>query len=135
MSYHTIVIVGHLGKDPEMRYLPDGRPVASFSVAVSDGFGERKSTIWFRVSVFDKQAESCNQYLSKGKQVLCEGRLQHDTNGSPRVFTRKDGTAGASFEMVAQTVRFLTSRSESGGGEYGGGEAVGGSEDAGDIPF
>ncbi|MBI4928397.1 MAG: single-stranded DNA-binding protein, partial [Anaerolineae bacterium] len=46
MSYHTIVIVGHLGKDPEMRYLPDGRPVASFSVAVSDGFGERKSTIW-----------------------------------------------------------------------------------------
>ena len=89
MSFHTIIIVGNLGRDPEMRYLPSGQAVTSFSVASSRSYtnnqGEKvDETIWFRVSVFGKMAETCNQYLQKGSKVLVEGRLQADKNGSPR---------------------------------------------------
>jgi single-strand DNA-binding protein len=137
MSFHTLIIVGNLGRDPEMRFLPSGQPVTSFSVASSRSYtnsqGEKiDETIWFRVSVFGKTAETCNQYLHKGSKVLVEGRLQADKNGSPRVWTRQDGTPGASFEVTAQTVRFLSTRGES-GGESGG--DFGATEDAGDIPF
>lgn len=139
MSFHTIIIVGNLGRDPEMRYLPSGQGVTSFSVASSRSYtnnqGEKvDETIWFRVSVFGKTAETCNQYLKKGSKVLVEGRLQADKNGSPRIWTRQDGTPGATFEVTAQTVRFLSSRGDgmSGGdeGDFGGGQA-----DSGDIPF
>jgi single-strand DNA-binding protein len=142
MSFHTIIIVGNLGNDPEMRFLPDGKPVTSFSLASSSNYtnnqGEKvDDTTWFRVSVFGKMAESCNQYLSKGKKVLVEGRLQHDKNGSPRIWTRKDGTPGASFEVTAATVRFLSARGEGGGGGEGMGGELGGPDagDGGDIPF
>jgi single-strand DNA-binding protein len=140
MSFHTIIIVGNLGRDPEMRYLPSGQGVTSFSVASSRSYtnnqGEKiDETIWFRVSVFGKSAESCNQYLKKGSKVLVEGRLQADKNGSPRVWTRQDGTPGASFEVVAGTVRFLSSRGDSAGGGLDEGEFSGGQADAGDIPF
>jgi single-strand DNA-binding protein len=106
--FQTTLIVGNLGKDPEMRYTPEGKPVTSFSVAVSDGFGDNKKTIWFRVTAWDKQAETCNQYLHKGSKVLVEGRLQADKNGGPRIWTKQDGTQGASFELTASTVRFLS---------------------------
>lgn len=131
--YHTVIIVGNLGRDPEMRYTPAGKAVTSFSVAVSDGFGENKKTIWFRVSAWEKQAETCNQYLKKGSKVLIEGRLQADPSGNPRTWTRQDGSVSASYEITAVTVRFLTARGEGGPGEpmEPGGEM--GSED--DIPF
>ena len=109
--FHTIVIAGNLGKDPEMRYTPSGKAVTSFSVAVQDGWGDNKRTIWFRVSAWDKQAETCNQYLKKGSKVLVEGRLQADENGSPRVW-ESNGRHGASFEISASTVRFLSSRQD-----------------------
>lgn len=139
MSFHTIIIVGNLGRDPEMRFLPSGQPVTSFSMASSRSYtnsqGEKiDETLWFRVSVFGKMAETCNQYLHKGSKVLVEGRLQADKNGSPRVWTRQDGTPGASFEVTAATVRFLSTRGEGGEGGGGGGE-FGAAEDAGDIPF
>lgn len=114
--YQSTTIVGNLGKDPEMRYAPSGTAVTSMSVATnrkytgSDG-QVVKETIWFRVSVFNKQAEACAQYLKKGSTVLVEGRLQSDLKtGGPKIFTRQDGTVGASFEIVANTVRFLSSR-------------------------
>jgi len=116
--YHTIIIVGNLGRDPEMRYTPSGAPVTSFNVASSRQYtnskGERvKETIWFRVSAWNKQAETCNNFLHKGSKVLVEGRLVPDaSSGGPRVFTRQDGTSGASFEVSATTVRFLDSRGE-----------------------
>ncbi|MEM5775289.1 MAG: single-stranded DNA-binding protein, partial [Anaerolineaceae bacterium] len=116
--YHTIIIVGNLGKDPEMRYTPSGAPVTSFNVASSRQYtnskGERvKETIWFRVSAWNKLAETCNQFLHKGSKVLIEGRLVPDVaSGGPRVFTRQDGTSGASFEVNAATVRFLESKGE-----------------------
>lgn len=119
--YHTIIVVGNLGRDPEMRYTPNGQAVTSFSVAVSDGFGDRKKTIWFRVSTWDKTAETCNNYLKKGSKVVVEGRLSANESGSPRIWNRQDGSPASSFEINASTVRFLTPRSESEGeaGEEG----------------
>lgn len=117
--HHMTIIIGNLGKDPEMRYIPSGQAVCSFSVAstrkYTTGNGEQvKETIWFRVQTWGKLAEVCNQYLKKGGLVYVEGRLIPDKQtGSPRVWSKQDGTAGASFEVNAQTVRFL-SRMESG---------------------
>lgn len=140
--YHQIVLVGRLGRDPEMRYLPNGNPVTSFSVATDRGYTDSngepvKETAWFRVSVFGKQAESCNNYLRKGRLVLVEGRLTFDPQtGGPRIWTRQDGTKAASFEVVANTVRFLPGRTEASAEAEGGTEAeeidVGDGED---IPF
>jgi len=116
--YQKLVIVGNLGRDPEMRYTPDGRPVTTLSVATNrrwtnqDG-SQGEETAWFRVSVWGKQAEACNQYLTKGRQVLIEGTLRPDPNtGGPRIWTRQDGTAGASYEVTAFAVKFLGGRGE-----------------------
>jgi single-strand DNA-binding protein len=116
--YHTIIIVGNLGRDPEMRYTPSGQAVTNLNVAsnrqytTSDG-NSVKETIWFRVSTWGKTAENSNQYLKKGSKVLIEGRLNPDSEtGNPRVFTRQDGTSGATYEVTAQVVRFLSSRAE-----------------------
>jgi single-strand DNA-binding protein len=116
--FHTIIVVGNLGRDPEMRYTPSGQAVTSFSIATSRQYTASsgdvvKETIWFRISAWGKQAETCNQYLKKGSKVLVEGRLTCDpATGGPRIFTRQDGTNGASFEISASTVRFLSSRGE-----------------------
>lgn len=116
--YHTLIIVGNVGKDPEMRYTPSGQAVTSFSVATnrqySTGNGEQvKETIWFRISTWGKQAEVCKQYVKKGSKVLIEGRLTPDkVTGGPRVWTTKEGTAQTSFEVNASTVRFLGSKDE-----------------------
>ena len=120
--YQRIVIVGRLGRDPEMRFTPNGQAVTSFSVATdnirNDASGKPiKETVWFRVSAWGKQAESCNNYLTKGKLVLVEGRLTADQKtGGPRIWTGQDGTNKASFEISAQTVRFLSAKSEGGAG-------------------
>lgn len=116
--YHTIIIVGNVGRNPEMRFTPSGQAVTSFSVATSRrytaGSGEEvNETIWFRVSTWGKQAEICNQYVKKGSKVLVEGRLTPDkATGGPRVWNKKDGSAGASFEVTAQTIRFLSPKSD-----------------------
>lgn len=131
--FHTIIIVGNVGRDAEMRYTPSGQAVASFSVATNRQYtassGEQvKETVWFRISAWGKQAEICNQYVKKGMKVLVEGRLTADQGtGGPRVWTGQDGNPRASFEVTAATVRFLSSR-----GEY---EATpGGNQmDAGDM--
>ena len=118
--YHTIIIAGNVGKDPEMRYTPSGQAVTSFSVATNrqytSGNGEQvKETIWFRVTTWGKQAEVCNTYVKKGMKVLVEGRLTPDkATGGPKIWTKQDGTAGASYEVSAATVRFLSGKGESG---------------------
>jgi single-strand DNA-binding protein len=116
--YQRLVLVGNLGRDPEMRYTPNGTAVTSFSVATSRKYttadGQQKEeTAWFRISVFGKQAEACNQYLAKGRKVLVEGALVPDENGGPRIWTGQDGKAHASFEVRASTVRFLDPKRDS----------------------
>lgn len=140
--YQKIIIVGNLGGDPEMRYMPDGTAVTNFSVATNRRWTDRASgqpvdeTTWFRVSVWGRQAETANQYLSRGRKVLIEGALTPDrATGGPRTFTRQDGTVGASFEIRADTVRFIGGRDEGEGMSMGssGGGAPAQEED--DIPF
>ena len=110
--YQKLILIGHLGNTPDTRYTAKGDPVTSFSVATSRRYGETDETTWFRVSVWGKQAESCNQYLHKGSKVLVEGRLRPDENGNPKAFQRKDGSWGASYEITAESVRFLTPKGE-----------------------
>jgi len=111
--WHQLTVLGNLGRDPELRFTPNGQAVTNLSVAVSDGYtnasGERiDRTIWIRASVWGRQAEAANQYLAKGSRVLLSGTLQGDENGNPRTFERQDGTTSASFEMTANRVVFLS---------------------------
>ena len=139
--YQKLTIAGNLGKDPEMRYLPSGQAVTNINVATNrvytDSNGQKVTeTIWFRVSVWGAQGESVNQYLKRGSKVLVEGRLNADPEtGGPRVFTRNDGSTGASFEMTASRVIFLSSRSDD--QSFQSGDTGGFSEpiDEDDIPF
>lgn len=116
--FQTVILVGNLGADPEMRYTSSGQPVTTLRVATNrqwtDNEGQsQKETVWFRVSVWGKQAEYCNQYLSKGRPVLVEGRLVPDSKtGGPRIWTGNDGVARASFEISAASVRFLGGRED-----------------------
>lgn len=116
--YQTITVVGRLGRDPESKFMPNGQQVTSFSIATDRSYtgadGQRqKETTWFRVSVFGKQAETCNQFLTKGRLVLVEGRLSVDAKtGGPRVYAKQDGSMAASFEIVANDVRFLSSQED-----------------------
>jgi single-strand DNA-binding protein len=133
--FQTIILIGNLGKEPEMRYTPSGQPVVSFSVATNRSYkgaeGQPvKETTWFRVTAWGKQAETCNQYLHKGSKVLVEGRLTPDPDtGGPHIW-ESNGKMGASFEVTASTVRFLSGREDNEEGEAVGGDAFGP-----DIPF
>lgn len=133
--FQTIILIGNLGKEPEMRYTPSGQPVVSFSVATNRSYkgadGQPvKETTWFRVTAWGKQAETCNQYLHKGSKVLVEGRMTPDPDtGGPRIW-ESNGKMGASYEVTASTVRFLSGRED-----HEEGEAVGGDAFGPDIPF
>ena len=137
--YQKLIIIGNLGRDPEMRYTPSGQAVTNFNVATnrkyttSDG-NQVKETTWFRISTWGKTAEVCNQYLKKGSKVLVEGRLNPDPDtGGPKIWTRQDGTSAASFELTANQVRFLSTRVED-EGAYTADDSQGISEPE-DIPF
>lgn len=121
--FQKIILVGNLGNDPEMRYMADGTAVTNFSVATNRRWTNTETgqpvdeTTWFRVSVWGRQAETANQYLSRGRQVLIEGRLRPDAQtGGPRTYTRQDGTIGASFELTAESIRFIGGRGDESNG-------------------
>jgi single-strand DNA-binding protein len=138
--FQKIIIVGNLGRDPEMRFTPSGAAVTNISVATSrrykDSSGnQRDETVWFRVSVWGNQAEAVNQYLKKGRQVLVEGRLIGDENGNPRMWDRNDGTKGTSFEVNAQTVRFLGGRDDNSSVDSAPSQMGPGPDAVDDIPF
>lgn len=120
--FQKLIIVGNLGSDPEMKYMPDGQAVTNLSVACNRRWNDRatgqpqEEVTWFRVSVWGRQAEAANQYLEKGRKVLVEGRLRPDpATGRPRLWTRNDGSVGASFEVVADWVQFLDSNGNGNG--------------------
>lgn len=143
--YQKIIVVGNLGGDPEMRYMPDGTGVTSFSVATNRRWNDRQTgqpvdeTTWFRVSVWGRRAEVANQYLKKGSRVLVEGRIKPDPNtGGPRLWTAQDGTVRASFEITADNFSFVGSREEAGSFASGDGEGVSGgvpAQEEDEIPF
>ncbi|PIV42833.1 MAG: single-stranded DNA-binding protein, partial [Nitrospirae bacterium CG02_land_8_20_14_3_00_44_33] len=115
--FNKIILIGNLTKDPELRYTPQGTAVASFRIAVNSKIkqhGELKDDVLFiGVVVFGKQAESAGQYLSKGKSVLVEGRLQERS-------WEKDGQKHSKMEVVASSVRFLSRKTPSSSEEAGG---------------
>ena len=140
---NKVIIVGHLGKDPEVRYTPSGSAVANFSVATSETWkdkttGEKKErTEWHRIVAWDKLGEICGEYLSKGRQVYVEGRLQ------TRSYDDKEGVKRYTTEIIATDVQFLGPK-DSGGGrasssggapprDTGGGPGPPAADD--DIPF
>lgn len=111
MSFHQTIVVGHLGRDPETRYLPSGDAVANFSVAVTEKWkskeGDKKeSTTWYRINAFGKLAEICGQYLAKGSQVMIVGKMQE------RAWQDKDGQERKSWELRAETMQILGGRPE-----------------------
>ncbi len=113
--YHKLTIIGNLGHDPSMKFTPTGQAVCSFSVAASEKYTGQNGqlnerVVWFRATAWDKTAENCKAYLKKGSKVFIEGRLAADQSGSPRLFTKKDGTQGASFEVTITTIKFLSSK-------------------------
>jgi single-strand DNA-binding protein len=106
-------IIGHVGKDAEMKYTPSGQAVTQFSVAHTEQYtnagGEQvKKTVWVRVSAWGKLAENCSKYVRKGMLVHVEGKLNADENGNPKIYTKQDGTAGSNFDITAFTVLFLS---------------------------
>ena len=106
---NKVMVIGHLGRDPEMRYTPSGRPVTTFTVAVSRSWntadGERRSeTEWFNIVAWGNLAEICKQYLHKGQQVYIEGRLQ------TRQWEDKEGQKHKNVEVVANEMMMLGER-------------------------
>lgn len=115
--FDKLTLVGNLGSDPDMRYMPDGTAVTNFSVACNrnwkDSSGEvQNQVIWYKVAVWRGAAEVCNQYLSKGSKVLVEGQLKPDEHGNPRMWQTNAGEAAASYEVTATTVKFLGSKGD-----------------------
>ena len=115
---NKVIIVGNLGRDPEVRYAQSGTAICNLNIAVTErvkqGDKYEDATEWFRVVLFGKQAESAAQYLAKGRQVYIEGKLR------TKKYKDKDGTEKASTEVVADVMQFI-----GGGGEKkGGGQSV-----------
>lgn len=113
-SFNKIIVVGYLGRDPELRYTPQGTPVCSFSVATTerrkDRTGEPQDvTTWFRVTFWRNQAELASQYLTKGKQVYIEGKL------SQQEWQDRDGNTRYSLEVAGTDLHFIGSRGDEGG--------------------
>lgn len=134
MSFNKIIIVGNLGKDPELRYTPQGTPVCSFSVATNEkkraagGTGEEQSiTTWFRVTLWGKQAESASKYLTKGRPVYIEGRLRVEE------WNDRDGKARQSLEVHATDMQFIGTRGEEGDREFASAPSSAGGEPKSDY--
>ena len=140
---NKVILVGNLGRDPEIRYFQDGTAVANFTIATSDSWtdkqsGEKKErTEWHRIVAFRRLAEICGEYLSKGRQVYIEGKLQ------TREWEDKDGNRRFTTEIVAQTMQMLGSRESGGAGRQddyyqppgGAAPQSDGPETEDDIPF
>jgi len=126
-SVNKVIIVGNLGRDPEIRYMPSGDAIANIAVATSykskdRNTGEQKElTEWHRISFFGRLAEIVGQYLKKGSSVYVEGRLQ------TRKYTDKDGIERYATDIIAENMQMLGGRQGMGGGDsFGGGDSYGG---------
>ncbi len=113
-NLNRVMLIGRLGKDPELRYTPSGQPVCNFSIATSESWGtgddRQERTEWHNIVIWGKQGETANNYLKKGSSVYLEGRLQ------TRKWQAKDGGDRYSTEIVVRNFQFLDPKSSSGGG-------------------
>jgi len=141
MSVNKVILIGNLGRDPELKYTPGGQAVASFSLATTERWkgqdGQKNErTVWHNIVAWGRQAELAKEYLHKGRQVYIEGRIDN------RSYDKKDGSGkGYISEVVAQNIQFLGSRSDSGGETPSGSEPPSSSPpqdssgDDDDLPF
>ena len=118
MSLNKVILIGRLGRDPEVRYMPNGEAVCNFSVATSETWNDRNGqrverTEWHNITMYRRLAEIAGQYLKKGSQVYLEGKIQS------RKYTGKDGIERTAYDIVANEMKMLGSRNASGGsGNY-----------------
>ena len=125
-SINKVILIGNLGKDPEVRYMPSGSAICNITVATSRQWKNKESgekmeeTEWHRVSLFDRLAEVAGEYLKKGRSVYVEGRLK------TRKWTDKEGVERYTTEVIADVMQLLGSREGMGGGAAGGGDEEGG---------
>lgn len=133
-SVNKVILVGNLGRDPELRYIPSGQAVANFTLATNERWRDKdgnnqERTEWHRIVVWGKSAENCAQFLQKGRSVYIEGKLQ------TQEWEDKDGNKRRTTEVVAQTVQFLGGRggAESAGAHAGDSPSYGGDAGASDA--
>lgn len=112
ISFNKIILMGNLGRDPELRYTAQGSPVCNFTLATSEGKGDKEKTTWFRVTFFNKQAEVASQYLAKGKLVYVEGRV------SLNEYVDRDGKPRTSLEVFGTELKLMDKRSGGDGQTY-----------------
>ena len=135
MSFNKVIIVGNLGRDPELRYTAQGTPVCTFSLATNERRKDRNGemqdqTTWFRVTLWNRQAETASQYLQKGRQVYIEGRLRVEE------YIDRDGKPRQSLEVTATDMQFIGGRGEEQFSERAASATAGGggpSEPPGDL--
>ncbi len=132
-SYQQVLVVGNVGRDPELKYLQSGTAVCSFSVAVNESWTDsttnerREKTVWFRVSAWGRLAETVNSYVKKGREILVIGTVE------ARAYTDNSGQPAASLDLRARDIRFLGSRDDrEQGGQY---DDSAPQENMTDIPF
>lgn len=106
---NKVILIGRLGKDPEVRASQAGKSFCTFTLATDTGFGENRKTDWHNIVTFDKQADNCGRFLKKGSLVYVEGRISYDK------YQDKDGQQRTSTRILANTVQFLDSKNASGG--------------------
>ena len=120
-GFNKVILIGNLTRNPELRYTPNGTPVAAMGLAVSRRYKQgddlKEEVCFVDIVVFGKQAEHCGQYLSKGNGIIVDGRLQQ------RRWETEDGQKRSKHEVVAQTVTFLPKRGDGGGGQSAGSDA------------
>jgi single-strand DNA-binding protein len=136
-SFNKITIVGNLGRDPELRYTAQGTPVCSFSMATNERRKDRNGemqdhTTWFRITLWNRLAETASQYLQKGRQVYIEGRLRVEE------YIDRDGKPRHSLEVFATDMQFIGSRGDESGGMHeraasAGASGPGPADSAGDL--
>ena len=116
--YQNIILIGNLGRDPEMRYTTAGKAFTSFSLATTEMVWRPDTepepmTTWWNVTCCGKTAERVHEKAHKGSRVLVEGRMKPGENGTPNIFIRKDSTPGASYDLTASVVRILDKKVDS----------------------
>lgn len=107
MSFNKIIIVGHLGQDPTLRYTQTGKAVCRFSIATNKTRGDKEIVTWFRVTAWERLAEIVNEFLVKGREVYVEGDVHVEE------FTDRDGKQRQSLEVTAEKIHFIGSKNES----------------------